>query len=125
MVFGDSLEEVPVRGNPNLTKVVHYENFAGGYRVGRSEAVHACGEECGKHNHRGANEEFYVLAGTGTIEVGDVRHEVRAGVSVMVPVGVSHNLIGTSEDPPFRVLCDFTVVVGHEDDETPWKATDA
>jgi quercetin dioxygenase-like cupin family protein len=119
-VAAGSLPLDRVRGNPNLTKRVHFQNFAADNHIGRSVAYHPCGDECGRHNHRGANEAFYVLAGTGVIEIGVERYEVGPGDSAVVPAGIDHNLIGASADFPFTVLCDLVRAVGHESDETPW-----
>lgn len=110
-----------VRSNPNLSKVTHFSNFAGDYHVGRSVAIFPWHEECGTHNHRGASEAFYVLAGYGIIEIDGTRYAVQQGDSVVVPVGSNHNLVGDSQDSEFTVLCDFIVAPGHEDDEYPWK----
>lgn len=113
------------RNNPAITTATYFSNFACGYLVGTSVASHPAGEECGPHNHRGAVEQFLVLAGRGIIEVDGVRREVGVEDCVVVPVGATHNLIGVSRDVPFRVLCTFVMAPGHENDPTPWKGTNA
>lgn len=119
-IAAGSLPLEQVRSNPTLSKVTHFSNFAADNHVGRSVAFHPCGEECGRHNHRGANEAFYVIAGTGSIEIGTERYDVGPGDSAVIPAGIDHNLTGTSIDVPFTVLCDLVRAVGHEFDETPW-----
>jgi mannose-6-phosphate isomerase-like protein (cupin superfamily) len=118
-----SLAEEPVRGNPDITKLTHFADFAGGYLVGVSVAKHPAGKECGAHNHRGAHELFYVVKGTGVITVGEAHYEVGPGDSVLVPVRQTHNLrgAGVDEDDVFEVLCAFVVAPGNEWDPEPWK----
>ncbi len=123
-VIAGSLPIEQVRSNPNLTKMTHFANFAAGYRIGRSIASHPFGEACGQHNHRGADEEFFVVSGDGIIEVGEVRYVVKPGDSIAVPAGIHHNLTGTSAIEPFLVLCDLTVAVGHEGDSAPWMSSE-
>lgn len=119
----DSLAEENVRSNPAITKVTHFANFAGGHLVSVSVAKHLPGEECGTHNHRGADEYFFVVAGSGIVTVGDVDYQLNAGDSVLVPVGLMHNLKGvsTEEDGIFEVLCALVVAKGYEWDDEPWK----
>lgn len=97
-----------------------FSDFAGGHTVGASIAVHPYGVACGRHTHRGAAEQFFVLDGEGIVEVGDDMHEVRAGSLIVVPPGVPHNVIGTSDQPPLRLFYTLTVAPGHESDPEPW-----
>ncbi len=120
--FNADMQPVPVKGNPNITKIVHHENFQGGYLVGLSVATHAAGEECGKHNHRGAVEQFFVLEGFGVITIDGVEHKVQPGDSVLVPVGATHN-VTAAPFAPFAVQCMLVIAPGHEDDPTPWAPT--
>lgn len=123
------VEPVPVKGNPNITKLVHYENFAGGYLVGMSIASHQPGEACGEHSHRGAIEQFYVLGGYGIITIDGEKHYVQTGDSVLVPAGAVHDVqaapredseLNTISTSPFVVQCVLVVAPGHEGDGTPW-----
>lgn len=124
VVCGGNLAAEPVRSNPNITKIVLFANFDGGHLVGQSIASHPYGEACGSHNHRGAVETFVVLGGRGRITVGDITYTVRVDDCVVVPPGVMHNVIGDSEDEPFRVLCTLGRAPGHENDNQPWAATE-
>jgi mannose-6-phosphate isomerase-like protein (cupin superfamily) len=45
------------------------------------------------HRHERLTEIYYVLEGEAHIELDGVRHEVRAGMSVMIPPGVRHRLV--------------------------------
>ena len=44
------------------------------------------------HVHRGYDEVYYVLSGTGAITLGQVAHPLRPGTVVVIPAGVSHAL---------------------------------
>ncbi len=124
IIRANELTREVVRRNPALSKIQLFSNFAAGYLVGASVALHPCGEECGVHDHRGAVEVFFVMHGTGIIEVNGEPYNVEVGDCVIVPPGVLHNLRGTSEEN-FTVFCAFVVAPGHEADTTPWVSTDA
>jgi mannose-6-phosphate isomerase-like protein (cupin superfamily) len=127
-----AVDAVPARGNSKITKVVHHQNFQGGYIVGLSVATHEPDTACGEHDHRGAIEQFFVLDGFGIITVDGVEHHVEAGDSVLVPAGVMHNVAAAPTDTknrpydwPFTVQCMLVVAPGHEDDPKPWEPTSA
>ena len=65
-----------------------------------------------------------MTSGTGVIEIDGERYEVAADDAVLVPVGARHNLIGTSEHEPFKVVCVFVTAPGHEDNTQPWRSTE-
>jgi mannose-6-phosphate isomerase-like protein (cupin superfamily) len=44
------------------------------------------------HVHTGYDEVYYVLAGTGTITVGQETHPLRPGSVAVIPAGVPHSL---------------------------------
>ena len=44
------------------------------------------------HRHEGYDEVYYVLAGTGTITLGQETHALRPGSVVVIPAGVLHSL---------------------------------
>lgn len=61
------------------------------------------GSSSNRHHH--PNEEiFYVIAGEGEIEVGDVRHQVEAGSTVRIPPDAPHRIFN-SGDELLRVFC--------------------
>ena len=116
----DDLTPEYARSNPAIPKQAFFSNFAGGHVVGVSIATHPYGVACGRHTHRGAAEMFFVLAGEGVVEVGGDLHEVRAGSLIVVPPGIEHNVIGTSERPALRLFYVLAVAPGHEADPKPW-----
>lgn len=75
------------------------------------------------HHYHCANEEaIFVLAGTGTMRIGDARVPVRAGDFIALPVGpeCAHQLLNTG-DVPLSYLCLSTKhpveVVGYPDSD--------
>jgi mannose-6-phosphate isomerase-like protein (cupin superfamily) len=49
--------------------------------------------------HTGYNEVYYVLAGTGSVELGGELYRLRPGSVVVIPAGVSHSLQADSAQP--------------------------
>lgn len=110
----------PLGKNATITRHPYYDGFAAGYGVGFSTASFPPGEECGMHNHRGGNEQFYVASGQGTFVVEDSHFETSPGDLIVVPVGMNHNIIATGSEPLVLVY-QFITAVGHEDDTEPWR----
>lgn len=48
--------------------------------------------EGGRHHHLEYDEVYYVLSGSGTITLGEERHELRPGAVVVIPRGLDHDL---------------------------------
>lgn len=119
----DQLTPEYARHNPSIPKLPFFSNFGGGHVVGASIATHPIGVACGRHTHRGAVEMFFVLEGEGVVEVGGDMHEVRQGSLVLVPAGVEHNVIGTSDEPSLQLFYVLAVEPGHEADPEPWLPT--
>lgn len=59
------------------------------------------------HRHEFSEETFYVLAGTGDLELGDHRRPLRAGDLVVVPANTPHGLTPRGAEP-IRVLSLYT-----------------
>ena len=116
------LKSLPVRGgNGKITKVVHHQNFeTKGHLIGLSVATHQPGASCDEHNHRGADEQFYVLSGKGVITIDGVKHTVQVGDSVFVPAGAMHIVSADPNSAPFVVQCILVRAPGHESDDMPW-----
>jgi quercetin dioxygenase-like cupin family protein len=55
------------------------------------------------HTHPGADETFYLLAGSILLHVDGVEHEVHAGGVAVVPRGVPHAFM--AQDEGARMLC--------------------
>ena len=79
-----------------------------------AEATLEPGEATARHYHRAAEEIYFVLKGSGSMEVdGDTRH-VRPGDAVLIPPGAWHTLEndGSSE---LRILCCCAPPYSHDD----------
>ena len=79
-----------------------------------AEATLEPGEATERHYHRAAEEIYFVLKGSGSMEVdGDTRH-VRPGDAVLIPAGAWHTLEndGSSE---LRILCCCAPPYSHDD----------
>ena len=79
-----------------------------------AEATLEPGEATTRHYHRVAEEIYFVLKGSGALEVDGDRRHVRPGDAVLIPAGAWHVLEneGTSE---LRILCCCTPPYAHED----------
>lgn len=79
-----------------------------------AEATLEPGEATQRHYHRDAEEIYFVVKGSGELEVdGDVKR-IRPGDAVLIPPGAWHQLEnnGTSE---LRILCCCVPPYRHED----------
>ena len=69
-----------------------------------AEATIESGEATTRHHHRVSEETYYLVEGTGEMDVdGDVR-EVGPGDAVLIPPGAWHRIRATG-DGPVRLLC--------------------
>lgn len=107
---------------PGIRRVVHYQSATGSI-VSVTVAAHGPHVSCRRHNHRAGDEQFYVVAGTGFIEVDNETHEVTAGDSVMVPARRMHSV--TAGLGGITVLCTLVRTRGFENDSEPWTSTRA
>jgi quercetin dioxygenase-like cupin family protein len=48
------------------------------------------GQTQASHSHSGSDKLYYVLEGTGRIQIGDESREVGQGTAVLAPAGVEH-----------------------------------
>lgn len=77
----------------------------------------------GKHFHKGYDESYYFLSGTGTITLNDKTHFVRPGTVVVIPAGIVHSLVSDS-DAPLEFIIFGTPPMSMEDDQArPIKPT--
>lgn len=57
------------------------------------------GDEIGEEVHDDRDQFFRIEAGTGTIVIDDVKHQVQADDGVIVPQGAKHNVIASGDEP--------------------------
>ena len=67
-----------------------------------------------RHYHRATEEIYFVLKGSGTLEIDGDTRKVRPGDAILIPAGAWHTLEndGTSE---LRILCSCAPPYSHED----------
>jgi mannose-6-phosphate isomerase-like protein (cupin superfamily) len=68
-----------------------------------AEAELRPGEATQRHYHAASEEIYFVLTGTGEMEVDDSRQQVRPGDAVLIPPGSWHQI--RARDGPLRFLC--------------------
>jgi mannose-6-phosphate isomerase-like protein (cupin superfamily) len=69
-----------------------------------AEATLAPGQGTIRHHHRVSEEIYFVLDGTGSMELDGERRHVSAGDAILIPPGARHTLANDG-DGPLRILC--------------------
>ena len=69
-----------------------------------AEATLEPGQATARHYHRATEEIYFVIKGSGDMEVDGRAERVRPGDAILIPAGAWHTLVndGTSE---LRILC--------------------
>ena len=79
-----------------------------------AEATLALGQATERHYHRLSEEIYYLLEGTGEMELNGERQPVRPGDAILIPPGAWHQITGTSAIP-LRFLCACSPPYEHGD----------
>ena len=79
-----------------------------------AEATLAPGQATERHYHALTEEIYYVLAGTGEMEVEEERQTVGPGDAVLIPPGAWHRIRAGGESE-LRFLCACAPAYAHED----------
>jgi mannose-6-phosphate isomerase-like protein (cupin superfamily) len=79
-----------------------------------AEATLEPGQATQRHYHRVSEEIYFVVKGSGDMEVDGENTRIRPGDAVLIPVGAWHSLEndGTSE---LRILCCCAPAYSHDD----------
>jgi mannose-6-phosphate isomerase-like protein (cupin superfamily) len=77
-----------------------------------AEATLPAGGETQRHYHLLSEEFYYVLAGSGTMEVDGVERGVSSGDAILIPAGAWHSIRAVE---PLRFLCCCSPPYSHED----------
>lgn len=77
-----------------------------------AEASLAAGEATQRHLHRATEEIYFVLEGTGELEVAGETRDVGPGDAILIPPGAPHTIRATT---PLRFLCCCAPPYSHED----------
>ena len=79
-----------------------------------AEATLAPGQETQRHYHAVSEEIYFVLDGTGAMEVDGDTREVGPGDAILLPPGAWHQIRATG-DAELRFLCCCAPPYSHED----------
>jgi mannose-6-phosphate isomerase-like protein (cupin superfamily) len=77
-----------------------------------AEACVAAGDRTKRHYHKIAEELYFILEGTGEIELNGERRTVRSGDAIHIPAAAWHAIVATE---PLRFLCCCAPPYSHED----------
>lgn len=72
-------------------------------RCSLAEEVLPVGAAVGRHHHLLTEEIYYILQGRGSMTIGEEVLEVSAGDAIFIPIGKTHTLENTG-DEPMRLL---------------------
>jgi mannose-6-phosphate isomerase-like protein (cupin superfamily) len=61
------------------------------------------GEDIGLETHDGHDQFIRVESGTGVARLDGEERAIEDGTSVVIPAGVEHNVVNTSDDEPLRL----------------------
>lgn len=79
-----------------------------------AEATIPAGEATTRHHHRASEEIYYLLEGTGVVEVDGETRPVGPGDAILIPPGSWHR-IRADATGPIRMLCACAPPYRHED----------
>ena len=79
-----------------------------------AEATHEPAQATERHYHRVTEEIYFVVKGSGDMEVDGTHKRIAVGDAVLIPAGAWHTLYnnGTSE---LRILCSCAPAYSHDD----------
>lgn len=79
-----------------------------------AEATLPPGSSTERHYHKASEEIYYIIGGTGVMELDGETSEVRAGDAILIPPGSWHQ-ITAGENNEIRLLCCCSPPYSHED----------
>ncbi|MBP84411.1 MAG: hypothetical protein CMO61_11255 [Verrucomicrobiales bacterium] len=79
-----------------------------------AEAILPPGGATERHWHKTSEEFYFILQGTGTVEIDGSKQEIRVGDAVLIPNGQWHQIIADSHTE-LRFLCCCAPPYSHED----------
>ena len=78
-----------------------------------AEATLSAGQATERHYHAEAEEIYYVVEGSGEMELDGDRRSVTVGDAVLIPPGARHQI--RADDGGMRFLCSCAPAYRHED----------
>lgn len=79
-----------------------------------AEATLPPGGATDRHYHKLSEELYFLLEGTGLMEIDGGTQEVKPGDAILIPAGAWHQITATSEEP-LRFLCCCAPPYDHAD----------
>lgn len=79
-----------------------------------AEATLEPGQATTRHHHKVSEEIYYLVEGTGEMDVDGERRTVTVGDAVLIPPGAWHQLTNTGGGP-LRLLCTCAPAWQHDD----------
>lgn len=83
-------------------------------RQSLAEATIEAGERTQRHYHRESEEFYYLLSGTGDMEIDGEHRTVGPGDAVLIPAGSWHQITAAA-DAPVRMLVCCAPPYSHDD----------
>lgn len=77
-----------------------------------AEATVPAGSATDRHYHKLSEEFYFILSGTGLMEINGEEREIGEGDGVLIPAGAWHQIKGVSD---LRFLCCCAPPYSHED----------
>ena len=77
-----------------------------------AEAFHPAETETERHHHKLSEEFYYLLEGSGIMEIDGETTEVSPGDTILIPAGAWHQIRAVN---PLRFLCCCAPPYSHED----------
>jgi len=78
-----------------------------------AEASLPIGGSTERHYHRASEEVYFILTGSGLMEIEGETREVAPGDAILIPAGAWHQITSKAED--LRFLCCCAPPYSHED----------
>ena len=79
-----------------------------------AEATLQLGQATERHFHKISEEIYFLLEGTGLMEIDGETSSVAPGEAILIPAGAWHQITATS-DSPLRFLCCCAPPYSHDD----------
>lgn len=82
---------------------------AGSEKVSFAKLTIHPGQKSRRHFHKVTEEIYYILSGHGEVTIGNELHPVKAGHAILLPIGVSHEIMNTGKNDLVFVCADAPV----------------
>ena len=77
-----------------------------------AEATLGPGQQTERHYHQLSEEIYFILEGTGLMEIGNETSEIQTNDAILIPPGAWHQVTAKT---PLRFLCCCAPAYSHED----------